>query len=98
MSAVVYARVNRDTLRFIRETRKVSYDYITRITKFSQERIQLWESGEDDKWPTINQAKALAKCYHIPFAGFYMESVNIKVKTILELRNSRTIQSAVMMN
>ena len=96
MATTVYARVNRDTLRFIRETRRVSYEYIQRITKFTQERIQLWESGEEDKWPTINQAKALAKCYHIPFAGFYMERANINVKNIPALRNFRTFQSAVI--
>ena len=96
MATTVYARVNRDTLRFIRETRRVSYEYIQRITKFTQERIQLWESGEEDKWPTINQAKALAKCYHIPFPGFYMERANINVKNIPALRNFRTFQSAVI--
>ena len=93
--AVVYAKVNRDTLRFIRETRRVSYEYIERITKFTRNRIQLWESGEEDKWPTINRAKELAKCYHIPFAGFYTESANINVKNIPVLRNFRTFQSPI---
>ncbi len=93
--AVVYAKVNRDTLRFIRETRRISYEYIERRTNLTRNRIQLWENGEEDKWPTINQAKELAKCYHIPFAGFYMDSANINVKNIPAFRNFRTFQLAV---
>lgn len=35
----IYARINKDTLRFIREKKAISFDYVTRITKFKEEKI-----------------------------------------------------------
>ena len=34
----IYARINKDTLRFIREKKAISFDYVTRITKFKEEK------------------------------------------------------------
>lgn len=65
----IYARINKNTLKYIREKKAVSFDYIEKITKFSQEKISAWENEDLKKFPTINQAKSIAKCYHIPFAG-----------------------------
>ena len=93
--AYVYARINKETLKFIRTQRQVSFEYITRITKFPQNKIELWEDESENKWPTINQAKALAKCYHIPFAGFYMESDDINVKHIPRIKDMRTFYDSV---
>ena len=59
--AYVYARVNKHTLKFIRTQRNISFEYITRISKFTRDKVEQWENIESDKWPTINQAKALAK-------------------------------------
>ena len=42
----IYARINKDTLRFIREKKAISFDYVTRITKFKEEKIVLWENDE----------------------------------------------------
>ena len=61
----IYARINKDTLRFIREKKAISFDYVTRITKFKEEKIVLWENDESGKFPTINQAKSNPqKCLH----------------------------------
>lgn len=68
----IYAKINKETLKFIREKKGVSFDYISKITSFSQDRITAWEDTSSDKFPTINQTKAIAKCYRIPFDGLYM--------------------------
>ena len=57
MAALVYAKVNKETLRFIRDKKQVSFDYIERIAKFPESKITLWEDETSDKLPTINQAK-----------------------------------------
>lgn len=93
--AYVYARVNKETMKFIRTQRQVSFDYITRKTAFQKGTVELWEDESTNKWPTINQAKKLAECYHIPFAGFYMESEDINVKHIPVIRNMRTFYDPV---
>lgn len=93
--AYVYARVNKETMKFIRTKRQVSFDYITRKTAFQKDKVELWEDESTNKWPTINQAKKLAECYHIPFAGFYMESEDINVKHIPVIRNMRTVYDSM---
>lgn len=81
-------------------TRKkaVSFDYITRMTKFPEEKVALWEDEHSGKFPTINQAKAIAKCYRIPFAGLYMNFSDINVKHLPQMRNLRTLPDASIDN
>lgn len=95
MPALMYAKVNKETLRFIRDKKQVSFDYIKRIAKFSEEKITLWEDVSSDKLPTINQAKKLAQCYRVPFAGFYMNSVDINVNHLPRLVNKRSMTGVV---
>lgn len=90
--ARIYALLNKDTLRFIRETKRVSFDYIYRITKFDSNKITSWEIESNDLFPTIKQAKALAKCYRVPFAGFYMNKEDINISHLPPIYNKRTIQ------
>lgn len=52
----VYARINKETMKFIRETKAITLDYVSRITKYSSSKIELWENSDTDKFPTINQA------------------------------------------
>lgn len=92
----VYARINKETLQFIREKKGISYDYISRITKFPESKISVWEDVASEKYPTINQAKAIAKCYHVPFAGFYMNSSDINVKHLPKMRNLRTLPNPMV--
>ncbi len=94
MPALVYAKVNKETLRFIRDKKQVSFDYIERIAKFPEAKITLWEDESSDKLPTINQAKKLALCYRVPFAGFYMNSADINVKHLPRLINKRSMIGA----
>lgn len=76
----------------------MSFDYITRITKFPEAKVVLWEDGNSGKFPTINQAKAIAKCYRIPFAGLYMNFSDINVKHLPQMRNLRTLPDALIDN
>lgn len=92
---LIYAKINKSTLEFIRDRLQVSYEYIERMTAFSQQKISIWEDANVEKWPTINQAKALAKCYHIPFAGLYMNASDINVRHLPTLRNMRTTVDAI---
>lgn len=94
----VYAQINKETLKFIREKKAVSYDYVVRLTKYSKEKLALWEDQTSEKYPTINQAKAIAKCYHVPFAGLYMNASDINVKHLPKMRNLRTLPDAVVDN
>ncbi len=91
---LVYAQINKDTLKYIREEKGVSYEYIERMAKFTKERLNIWEDVTDKKYPTINQAKAIAKCYRVPFAGLYMNSSDVNLKKSPKLRNLRTLQNA----
>ena len=91
---IIYALISKETLRFIREEKGVSYEYIDRIAGFSKERLNVWEDIHSEKFPKINQAKSLAKCYRIPFAGFYMNTSDIKLQKTPKLKNLRTIQDA----
>ena len=93
-----YARINKETLRYIREKKSVSFDYITRMTKFSEEKVSLWEDEASEKYPTINQAKTIAKCFRVPFAGLYMNSADINVKHLPQMRNLRTLPDASVDN
>lgn len=95
MPALIHAKVNKDTLRFIRDKKQISFEYIERIAKISEEKIALWEDVSSDKFPTINQAKKLAQCYRVPFAGFYMNSADINVKHLPRFVNKRTMMNAV---
>lgn len=90
--ARIYALLNKDTLRFIRETKRVSFDYIYRKTKYDSSKITSWENESNDLFPTINQAKTLAKCYRVPFAGFYMKKEDINISHLPPIYNKRTIQ------
>lgn len=89
--AYTYAKINKSTLRFIRNQKQISFDYIMRVAKIPEAKILLWEDETSDKFPTINQAKTLAKCYRIPFAGFYMNSVDINVNHLPKIINKRTM-------
>ena len=94
----VYARINKETMKFIRETKAITLDYVSRITKYSSSKIELWENSDTDKFPTINQAKSIAKCYRVPFAGLYMNANDINIKHLPKVRNLRTLPDTTLDN
>ena len=89
--AYVYALINKDTLAYICQEKGVSGDFIANKTKISATKLALWLTPTDSALPTIKQAKKLASCLHIPFAGLYMNSADIPLKKIPNVRNMRTM-------
>lgn len=57
----IYAHINKNTLRFVREQKAISFDYVTRITKFKEDKLTLWESNDSGKFPTIKSSKDYCK-------------------------------------
>lgn len=94
----VYARINKETMKFIRETKAITLDYVSRITKYPSSKIEIWEKSDTEKYPTIKQAKAIAKCYRVPFAGLYMNVNDINIKHLPKVRNLRTLPDTTLDN
>lgn len=85
------ALINKATLKKIRERKGVSYEFVILKTKFKQEKIKAWEDCSSTTHPTINQAKTLAKCYRVPFAGLYMRPEDINIRPLPTVKNMRTL-------
>ena len=67
----VYATINKDTLAHICKEKGVSSEFLASKTKLNMSRLNQWLTPTDINLPTINQAKKIAACLHIPFAGLY---------------------------
>ncbi len=93
--AYIYAQINKRTLAYIFEGKKVSKDYIISKTGISSDKLDRWLNTQDALLPTINQAKSIASCLHIPFAGLYMNPEHVKLKSIPRVKNYRTLYSSV---
>lgn len=93
--ALVYAQINKKTLAYIFEGKKVSQDYVVSKTGVKPEKLESWLNPDDEKLPTIKQAKDIASCLHIPFAGFYMNQEHIKLKSIPSVKNYRTLDGGI---
>jgi len=73
------AFVNRDMLVWARSETPfaLSTEQLSlRFPRFSSEKIDKWESGEE--LPSIREAKDLAKIYRLPFACFYLSEAPAK--------------------
>lgn len=90
--ALVYATINKETLLHICNNKRVSTDFIIKKTKLNAAKVPLWLDAANPSLPTIKQAKVLATCLHIPFAGLYMNPVDIPLKRIPNIKNLRTMQ------
>ena len=90
------ALINKDTLSFICNNKGVSPAFIIARTNLNPMKVNLWLNPEDPSLPTINQAKAISSCLHIPFAGLYMNSQDIPLQRIPNMRNLRTMQGAAI--
>lgn len=96
--AYIYAQINKNTLAYIFEGKKVSRDYVVSKTGIKSEKLDRWLNATDTLLPTINQAKSIASCLHIPFAGFYMNPEHVKLKSIPAVKNYRTLYGGVAMD
>lgn len=93
--AYIYAQINKNTLAYIFEGKKVSRDYVVSKTGIKPDKLDRWLNTQDVLFPTINQAKSIANCLHIPFAGFYMNPEHVKLKSIPSVKNYRTLYGGV---
>jgi len=84
------ATINKNTLQVICSAKHVSTDFIARKVGCPKERVDRWVDPTDDLLPTILQAKKMAKCLHVPFAGLYMQPNDVPLKRIAPLQNFRT--------
>jgi Zn-dependent peptidase ImmA (M78 family) len=87
------AKISKETLCFICTRIGVTADFLSQRTGFSEQKITTWLDISNDSFPTINQAKSIAKILKIPFAGLYMTKDNIPIKQLPSLRNLRTLPS-----
>jgi Zn-dependent peptidase ImmA (M78 family) len=85
------ANINKETLSFICSQIGVTVAYLSQKTGQAEERISAWLDTSNTNFPTINQAKMLAKVLKIPFAGLYMNKDILPVKQLPALRNLRTM-------
>ena len=61
MQNVRKAYITSEIIKWARESAKISVEYVANYLKVKEEKILLWESGDD--YPTISQAEKLAKLY-----------------------------------
>lgn len=96
--AYTYALINKETLLHICKSKKVSETYISNKTGTKPEKLSAWLDIIDPSLPTINQAKSVASCLHIPFAGLYMNPQDVPIKSIPSLKNLRTLYGSEMID
>lgn len=91
----VYAIINKNTLAYICGEKGVSSEFLANRTKLNVSKLNQWLTPADSALPTIKQAKKIASCLHIPFAGLYMNPGDIPLKKIPNVRNMRTMYGTV---
>ena len=94
----VYALINKEVLPFICQKLGVTIEYLYSKTRFKLDKLQKWLDVFDVELPTVVQAKKIAKCLHIPFAGLYMNTKDIKIKIIPSVKNYRTIDGKLFID
>lgn len=85
------ANINKETLAFICSQVGVTTVFLSQRTGHPEEKISAWLDVDNYSFPTINQAKSLAKVLKVPFAGLYMNRNNLPIKQLPSLRNLRTL-------
>jgi Zn-dependent peptidase ImmA (M78 family) len=93
-----FALINKSTLSLICRTKQVTLTYIAEKTTLNEERIYRWLDISDPSLPTFVQAKKIAKCLHIPFAGLYMNPEDVPLKHLPHIRNMRSISDSLFDN
>jgi Zn-dependent peptidase ImmA (M78 family)/transcriptional regulator with XRE-family HTH domain len=88
------ANINKETLNFICSQIGVTATFLSQKTGQTEERIGNWLDAKNTDYPTIVQAKSLAKVLKIPFAGLYMNKEKLPIKQLPSLRNLRTLPYA----
>lgn len=80
MAKSIPAIVTPEVLQWARNLDRFSLDEIAQKLKVEVIKIEAWENGSE--YPTLIQAKKLAKQYRIPFAYFYLPDTPKKIKRL----------------
>jgi Zn-dependent peptidase ImmA (M78 family) len=90
------ALINKETLQSICRIKEVTAAYISSKCNLPMKSIVHWINPQDNLLPTFNQAKAVSKCLHVPFAGLYMSSSDLPLEQIrrYKIKNFRTFQDS----
>lgn len=94
MAARIDANINKETINFICVQIGVTKAFLAKKTGLAEDKVGLWLDTSNDVYPTLNQAKTLAKALKVPFAGLYMHKNNLPIKQLPALRNLRAMQYA----
>jgi len=94
MATRIDANINKETIGFICEKIGVTTSFLAKKTGLTEDKVRSWLDPSNDAYPTLNQAKTLAKALKVPFAGLYMHKDNLPIKQLPSLRNLRTVQYA----
>ena len=92
------ANINKETLAFICSQIGVTKVFLSQRTGHPETKIDAWLNADNDAYPTINQAKSLAKVLKLPFAGLYMNKNNLPIKKLPSIRNLRTLPDSYPMD
>lgn len=74
------AIVTPEVLRWARGLDRFTLDEIAQKLKVDVSKVEAWENGNE--YPTLPQAKKLAKQYRVPFAYFYLPDTPQKTKRL----------------
>lgn len=88
--------INKETLHVICEAKKVTCADIAKETKYAEDKISKGSDLSDMLRPTFIQAKNIAKCLHVPFAGLYMKPEDIPLKKLPWIKIYRTFPDGFM--
>lgn len=91
----VYALINKEVIPYVCAGKKVTIEYLQNSTHFQREKLAKWLDVSDTTLPTILQAKKIAKCLHMPFAGLYMNTGDINLRAIPAIKNYRTLDGSL---
>lgn len=94
MAARIDANINKETIGFICAQIGVTTAFLSKKTGLAEDKVGSWLDASNNAYPTLNQAKTLAKALKVPFAGLYMHKDNLPIKQLPSLRNLRTVQYA----
>jgi Zn-dependent peptidase ImmA (M78 family) len=90
--AILNALINKETLRVICEAKRIEPSYIAeKIGCKPASKVDEWLKATSDILPTFNQAKKVAGCLHIPFAGLYMNPDDVPKHKLPKIVNRRTL-------
>lgn len=87
------ALINGQTLRLLRESKRVSHDYLEKKCGPKASLIQLWEEDLGEDYPTMRQAERLAETLQVPLAGLYLEPNNLPLRALPNSTNMRRFEN-----